>query len=101
MKRRIIMGVFATVCVLVMSAGSCDRRGLGDAPVGKAHEAPREVIVMPDTFPNLVVVCDGPTRIYVTTREAPPVVVADHPLCHGEEPITEQGREVPLPEEGE
>lgn len=67
--------------ILVTTAGSCDERGLGDAPVGQRIEGPRDIIVMPDKFANIAVVCDGPTRIYVTTREAAPVVVPDHPAC--------------------
>jgi hypothetical protein len=84
-----VVGIF-----LLTFAGSCDEKGLGDAPIGEQREAPRDVIVMPDTFPNLVVVCDGPTRIYVTTREAAPIAVHNHPACEGEEPITEVGESV-------
>lgn len=100
MKRRTIVGV-AVLTAGLSFAGSCDKKGLGDAPIGNAYEAPREVIVMPDGFPNLVVACDGPTRIYVTTREAPPVVVADHPACRKSKLITEQGESVEYQSEGE
>lgn len=93
MRRRTVVGLGAVVAGLSF-AGSCDQRGLGDAPVGDAYEAPRAVIVMPDEFPNLVVACDGPVRVYVTTREAPPVVVNGHPACHDAELITDQGRRV-------
>lgn len=79
----------AAVVLFSTTAGSCDSKGLGDAPVGDRIEEPRTVIVMPDEFPNLAVVCDGPTRVYVTTREAAPVVVANHPACAGAEPIDE------------
>jgi len=89
--RKLLILLGAVLGVLALSAGSCDEKGLGDAPIGDAYEAPRDVYVMPDTFPNLVVVCDGPTRIYVTTREAAPVLVADHPACNGEPPLEEQG----------
>jgi hypothetical protein len=57
--------------------------------VGDRNEAPRDIIVMPDTFANVAVVCDGPVRIYVTTRDAPPVVVPDHPACVDAEPLGE------------
>jgi hypothetical protein len=57
------------------------RRALGDAPVGQRIEGARDIIVMPDKFANIAVVCDGTTRIYVTTREVAPVVVPDHPAC--------------------
>lgn len=67
--------------VLTLAAGSCDERGLGDAPVGDMQEEPRSVIVMPDRFPNLAYVCDGTTAIYVTTRDASPVVVPNSVNC--------------------
>lgn len=89
MKTKTRLLVAGTAVFLILGAGSCDEKGLGDADVGRAFEAPRDVIVMPDHFPNLVVACDGPTRIYVTTREAPPAVVADHPACAGAGEITE------------
>jgi hypothetical protein len=44
---------------------------------------------MPDTLANLAVVCDGPARIDVTTRDAPPVVVMDHPACADAEELGE------------
>ena len=70
-RRRWVIGLALTL-VLVGGAGSCDDKGLGDAPVGETDEGPRDIIVMPDTFANIAVVCDGPARIYVTTRNAPP-----------------------------
>jgi hypothetical protein len=60
-----------------------DERGIGDAPIGERLEEPRDVYVMPDQFANVVAFCDGNTRIYVTTREAPVTAVADHPACRG------------------
>ena len=90
-RRRWLMVVPALAVMFLLTAGSCDEKGLGDAPVGNQHEAPRDVIVMPDQFPNLVVVCDGPTRIYVTTREAAPVLVPNHPACDDAEPLTGDG----------
>lgn len=88
MKKRFWIAGALVAVVLLTTAGSCDEKGLGDAPVGEQHEEPREVIVMPDEFPNLVVVCDGTTRLYVTTREAPPVAVPDHPACDDAELLT-------------
>lgn len=64
-------------------AGSCDEKGLGDAPIGKQHEAPRDIIVMPDTFPNFAIACDGTTAIYAHTRDAAPIVVTDSVWCDG------------------
>ena len=88
-----LMLVAAVTLVAVVALGGCnsfnDKRGKGDAPVGEQSEAPRDVILMPDGFPNLVVACDGTTRIYVTTREAAPAVVPDHPLCKGKPSLTE------------
>ena len=86
--RRWLIGL-ALALVLVGFAGSCDEKGLGDAPIGERDEAPRDIIVMPDQFANVAVVCDGPFRIYVTTRDAPPVVVPNHPACTGEETVGE------------
>jgi len=85
-NRRWLIGA-ALALVVLGGAASCDEKGLGDAPIGNQDEAPRDVIVMPDTFANLAVVCDGPARIYVTTRNAPPVVVMDHPACEGAESL--------------
>ena len=85
-NKRWLIGA-ALALIVLGGAASCDEKGLGDAPIGSQDEGPRDIIVMPDTFANLAVVCDGPARIYVTTRNAPPVVVMDHPACAGEEPI--------------
>lgn len=80
MKRLIALGMVG-VMGLGLAACSRDDKGLGDAPVGKKHEAPREVIVMPDEFSNVVFACDGHGhRIFVTTRDAAPVVISD-PTC--------------------
>ena len=89
--RERVLTTVAVGAVLMMTMGnSCDRKGLGDAPVGEALEKPRTVIVMPDQFPNLVVVCDATTRIYVTTRQAAPVAVPDHPACEDAAPLDER-----------
>lgn len=93
-KKKLWIPAAMITVTFLSTAGSCDRRGLGDAPVGERLEAPRTVIVMPDKFPNLAIVCDGPTRIYTTTREAPPVAVAEHPACEGEPFIDDVGTDV-------
>ena len=93
MRKRIIIAV-AMLLTLLGTAASCDEKGLGDAPLGEAREAPRDVIVNLDQFPNVVVMCDGPTRIYTNTRDGYMGVVPDHPACEGEDPIDEQGDEV-------
>ena len=58
-----------------------DERGRGDAPIGERDESARDVVFMPDKFPNLARFCDGGTAIYVTTREAAPVVVPNSRHC--------------------
>lgn len=95
-KTRLLTTGLAAVGVgLVLTAGSCDEKGLGDAPIGDAYEAPRDVIVMPDLFPNLVVACDGPNRVYVTTREAAPVVLQNDPNCPPNGPsLEDQGEQI-------
>ncbi len=91
-KKGLIAGLVGLALMFLLTAGSCDEKGLGDAPVGDRIEEPRTIIVMPDQFPNLAVVCDGTTRIYVTTREAAPVAVPDSPNCGANTPpLEEQG----------
>lgn len=81
--RGTIAGLGAVVAFLALAAGSCDEKGLGDAPVGDAIEDERLVIVMPDSFPNFAILCDGTTAIYAHTRQAAPVTVAESTLCDG------------------
>jgi hypothetical protein len=76
--KKIITGAAVVIGVLALTSCSKDYKGLGDAPIGTRYEAPRDVIVSPDQFPNLVTGCDGHGhRYYLTTRQAPPVVIAD------------------------
>lgn len=65
---------------LSLMASSCDDRGLGDAPVGNRHEAPRQVFVNPDGFPNLVATCVGQNLVISSTSYNPSVVPND-PGC--------------------
>ena len=60
---------------------SDDEEGRGDAPVGERHEDPRQVWVSPDLFPNITAYCIGENGAYITTREAPPVILPDDPNC--------------------
>lgn len=83
MTRRHIIAL-AVVAAFALGAGSCDDKGLGDAPVGDMHEGQRTVIVMPDKFPNLAYFCDGTTAVIVTTRDAAAVVVPQSEFCDGE-----------------
>lgn len=56
--------------------------GIGDAPVGDRDDTPAAVVNMPDRFANVAMKCMGPNGVYVSTREAAPVVVvASDPLC--------------------
>jgi hypothetical protein len=75
----VVGGVIALA--LVTQASSCDRRGLGDAPVGKRHESPVQVWLSPDTFMNIAAQCIGPNGVYAHTREAAPVIIANDPNC--------------------
>lgn len=94
MKHRGLKMLALVAIVLATGAGSCDQKGLGDAPIGDVYEAPRDIIVMPDTFMNFAVACDGPTRLYAHTREAAPVVIHNHPACEGE-PFINTGPTIP------
>jgi hypothetical protein len=80
MRRLVITGV-AIVAVFGLSASSCDRKGLGDAPIGEQHEAPRQVWLSGDSFMNISPYCIGANGVYTHTREAPPAVVANDPNC--------------------
>lgn len=98
MRKRIILAIVLVLGIGTL-AGSCDEKGLGDAPVGEALEDERTIIVMPDTFPNLALVCDATTRLYVNTRDGGYIgVVPDHPACQDAPPLEEQGESVDVPE---
>lgn len=78
--RRALTGAAVATGLLTLMASSCDTRGLGDAPVGTRHEAPRQVFVNPDEFPNLVATCVGDNLVISSTRYNPTVVPHD-PTC--------------------
>ena len=88
---RWLAAVVALICTVGLSAGCNDAfnepRGLGDAPVGEKLEAERDVILMPNNYPNMALVCDGTTRLYVATRTgafpATIVAVPNSPECPG------------------
>lgn len=77
--------VMAGALAMTVGAAGCsgfnDDRGKGDAPVGRRHEAPRQVWQNLDGFPNVSAFCVGVNGVYTTTREAAPVVVPDDPNC--------------------
>lgn len=71
-----LAGVSATAC-----SSYNDARGIGDAPVGKKHEAPRQVWVNIDGFMNVSAFCIGPNGVYTHTREATPIIIPDDRNC--------------------
>jgi hypothetical protein len=79
MKRVLIA---AAVLTLVGCGDSYnDKRGVGDAPVGEVHEAPRQVWQNVDKYPNVVAFCIGADAVYTVTAEVVPVVVKDSANC--------------------
>lgn len=70
----------ALIVMAVRDDTAAARRNL-DAHVVRADLVP-VVIENHEGFPNLVVFCDGATRIY-TSAQYPPVFVTDDPECGG------------------
>jgi hypothetical protein len=68
--------IAAAACVLMLGASACgindranERRGRGDAPIGKVDDDPKEVIQFPDRFSNVAHACDGHGhRVFVSTQ---------------------------------
>lgn len=84
MRKRdlVILAIGAIIIAFTAACGGWnDERGRGDAPVGARHDGAVEVWNFPDKFPNIAARCIGEDGVYVTTREAPPVVVANDPNC--------------------
>lgn len=81
MNRRLIIPAAIVGVVVLTQASSCDRKGLGDAPVGKRHETARQVWTSPDEFMNIAAYCIGANGVYVHTRNAAPVVVPNDNNC--------------------
>ena len=67
--------------VALAACGASDSRGIGDAGVKSYDDTKAVVVNMPDQFSNVAFKCLGPNGIYVTTRQAAPVVVKDDPNC--------------------
>jgi hypothetical protein len=88
-SRTSIAGLVLAVLAVLLALAGCsdfdDERGRGDAPVEdrRGDDAPANVINMPDRFSNVAFKCWGPNGIYVTTRDAAPVVVPDDAQCEG------------------
>lgn len=81
MKRLLLVAALAVG--LVACSEHNDKRGRGDAPVGTRDDSPARIINMPDQFANVAVKCDRGNGLYVSTREAPPVVIVNDPNCKG------------------
>ncbi|HEY8547981.1 MAG TPA: hypothetical protein VIL36_23140 [Acidimicrobiales bacterium] len=75
----------AVLAPMVAVAAGCsafkDDRGIGDAAADQQPDRPVKVWPAPDKFMNVGAFCIGENGIYIHTREAPPVVVADDPNC--------------------
>lgn len=80
MKKSLI-GAAVGVLILASCSSYNDARGIGDAPVGKRHEAPRQVWQNIDGMMNIAAFCIGVNGVYTHTREAAPVVVPNDPNC--------------------
>lgn len=87
MKNRLL--VLSVVCAgLALGGAIADKaneaRGRGDSGISAIDDTPKEVIQMPDRFPNVATACDHHGhRIYVTTKSDQSLflaVIAD-PAC--------------------
>lgn len=95
MDRHRAVAVAAILSALLVASGcSRDEKGMGDSPVGDRHEAPRQVWLAPDQYPNIAAWCIGVNGVYATTRQgAPPVIVTDDPNCQEGGVLYESGGE--------
>lgn len=88
MKKYLLIGT-----LLIVSLTGCsefnDDRGKGDAPVlnKKGDDWPAVVVNFPDGFANIAFKCLNGNGLYVTTRDAAPVVVEEDPNCSGDKII--------------
>ena len=81
--RRVLVVLGVLGAVVVLTAGACEDRGTGDAPVDRSlvdDQAPF-IVNMPDGFMNLALKCLGDDLIVAHTRQAAPAIVADSELC--------------------
>lgn len=82
MRRVVVSLVLAATLVLGSACSQYnDDRGFGDAPADQQPDEPVKVYPMPDLFSNVALLCVGKNGVYVTTREAAPVVVKDDTNC--------------------
>lgn len=82
MKRLVAVAVLATA--MAGCSNYKTHKGIKDAPHDKGDNKIAHIVNMPDGYANIARKCDGPNGIYVTTREAPPVVVVNDPNCGGQ-----------------
>jgi hypothetical protein len=81
-KSRCLLAIVAFVAIGTSCSSWNDDRGRGDSPVGKRHEAPRQIWFGPDRYHNVAAWCIGANGVYAHTRSgAPPVVIANDPNC--------------------
>lgn len=75
-----------SICIIALLAGCGvkenweNTRGKGDAPVGLKDDSSADVTNFPDSFANIATKCVAGApgfRVFVTTREAAPVVIRD------------------------
>lgn len=78
--RRLVLVLIAAL-VVAGCGGWNDDRGIGDAPSDQQPKGTVKVWAMPDLFANVAARCIGVDGIYVTTRDAAPVVVSNDPNC--------------------
>ena len=82
---RIALPAVALVALGLGTVAGCsgfkDDRGIGDAPSDQQPDVPVKVWPVPDKFMNIGAFCIGENGVYIHTREAAPVVVADDPNC--------------------
>lgn len=81
MNKRVVLVVGAAVVVASSCSSYNDKRGRGDAPIGKYNDGPAYVLNMPDEFMNVAFRCLGENGVYTHTRAAAPVVIANDPNC--------------------
>ena len=79
----VVAGVVAMVLAVALLAGCSHGGSRDDAPVGHIDEAPRDVWLNGDQFPNVMAFCIGGTAVFTNTRQSgdPMDVVADSAEC--------------------
>lgn len=81
--RKIAVVAIALAGGLALTAGGCEETGTRDAPINTGlqdNQAPF-IVNMPNGYMNLALKCLGGDLVIASTREAPPVVIADATAC--------------------